>query len=136
MNTVKCLAMAFLISVTWFGYARITSDIHLFNAIQLSKHNDQPNTLAAAYEARDSNPYDKTALAIIGRSLILSGNIKGGTKFLEKHLKSYPYDAATIINLGIAYLLTGKHKEAYGMRTRVKAISPEYAKYINLKREG
>ncbi len=137
MNVAKCLALGFLICVVLLGYQRIMADAYIFQAIHFSNvKKDWSRTLMVASEAYRINQHDKTPLAIIGRTLILTGNKKSGITVLEKYIKSYPYDLNGLVNLGIGYLLDGRFLDAYEMRERVKAISPKYANHINPKKEG
>ena len=141
----QLFALCFLVGVTWFGYARIISDIHLAAAdyfvkihgkpkVLIIKH--RPKALDAAVKAYKSNPWNRTPLAMVGGLLVMAGNLKGGIKILEKYIEVNPYDLGPLINLGIAYHIIGRQQDADKIRGRVKAINSEYVGYIKLRKQG
>ncbi len=135
MNTLKCLALGFLIVVVWFGYARISADIHIYNAMYFSKKGDLQNAILSANRAYKINPGDKTPLAMSGTGLLRIGKITDGIVFLEEYVKFNPYGVIPLINLAIGYQLSGQIQDANRIKRRVAAISPKHLKYTEFKKK-
>jgi predicted Zn-dependent protease len=74
--------------------------------------NDFPTALAYAEKAESEEPTLPMARLVLGRALVETGNVKGGTELLEKELQLEPDNLEIHFALAKAYSKSGRKEDA------------------------
>lgn len=102
---------------------RKNQSITLYNtSVALVNSGQYKAALPVLESAVKADPSNMIANAVLGRTLIVTGNPKEGLKFLEKALTNAPKDPSVIIDVAYSYETLGQFSKAIEMFTAYQKL--------------